>query len=349
MSAETNKTYAVGAFVPEKDQEKARRTGSETLRRSDREACESAALDRDYVSFSLFGNDPIYGEFAVINAERIAREYPGWRMVVYHDDSVPASVLDRLTGAGALLIDVQDRPIAHWPGIFWRFDAVTLPGARRVLFRDADSLILPRESDLVKEWVQSGKPFHVIRDWYSHTSLVLAGLWGGYAPYLQDLPKAADDFVTAGKTGKAGAYWSSDQRFLGLWAWPRIKDFALIHDSIHTDLDGVTPFPPAVSDEKGTGALGAFTMRRIDVAFASLKDTQTQDYVLRITDKAGDEICSYPRRLIRGQDSFGLPTHYARAVEGLLWQMCAVIDGEEKRIPLGGQGYGLRVSTAPPP
>jgi ATP synthase protein I len=60
----------------------------------------------------------------------------------------------------------------------WRFLALDDPLAHRILFRDADSVISRREAGAVEQWIASGKRFHMMRDWGSHTALILAELWG---------------------------------------------------------------------------------------------------------------------------------------------------------------------------
>ncbi len=43
---------------------------------------------------------------------------------------------------------------------------------------DADSPIIPREEDAVREWLSGDKIFHVMRDHPSHCVSILGGLWG---------------------------------------------------------------------------------------------------------------------------------------------------------------------------
>jgi hypothetical protein len=101
---------------------------------------------------------------------------------------VPKNIIKRLEKfKNVTLINVTNLKIKNWPGAFWRFIAFKLHNAKYVIFRDADSLISDREAKLVNQWIKSNKPFHIIRDWFTHTDLILAGLWGGYAPFLQNI------------------------------------------------------------------------------------------------------------------------------------------------------------------
>lgn len=135
---------------------------------------------KQIISFSLFGNRAEYIEPAVMNTELAAAVYPGWVCRFYVDGSVPEPALQRLRGNGAEIVRVPPE-LENWPGTMWRFLALDDAEAARVIFRDADSVISPREARAVAEWVQSGRCFHTLRDGGTHTELVLAGLWGALA------------------------------------------------------------------------------------------------------------------------------------------------------------------------
>lgn len=141
---------------------------------------------KQIISFSLFGNRAEYIEPAVMNTELAAAVYPGWVCRFYVDGSVPEPALQRLRGNGAEIVRVPPE-LEGWPGTMWRFLALDDAEAARVIFRDADSVISPREARAVAEWVQSGRCFHTLRDGGTHTELVLAGLWGALAGAVPDM------------------------------------------------------------------------------------------------------------------------------------------------------------------
>jgi hypothetical protein len=172
----------------EGDYEASQRLGTEALIEQDEWVRAQAAIAIHVVSYSLYGNDPLYGEGAVLNVQAIHALLPNWQVRIYHDDSISPQLILRLQQAGAQTLRVADLGIAHWPGTFWRFHVVSDPHVDRVLFRDADSQFSMREMSLVEEWLQSPYPFHVIRDWYTHVELILAGLWGAHASYLAQMP-----------------------------------------------------------------------------------------------------------------------------------------------------------------
>lgn len=135
-----------------------------------------------YVSFSLWGDKPIYNIGAIRNAELMSEIYPDWKMVLYYDTSVPNDTITKLQELDVKTILFSDNTIY---GMFWRFFAVDIPDCEYAIFRDADSRISMREKLAVDEWVKSGKSLHVMRDHPYHRIPagnnqlgILGGMWG---------------------------------------------------------------------------------------------------------------------------------------------------------------------------
>ena len=135
-----------------------------------------------YISFSLWGNLPIYNVGAIKNAELWKTIYPDWQMVVYYDKTVPEKTIDKLNELDVLTIDFTEKNLY---GMFWRFFAVDLPESEFCIFRDTDSRITLREKMAVDEWINSGKTLHVMRDHPYHGIPfgsdrlgILGGMWG---------------------------------------------------------------------------------------------------------------------------------------------------------------------------
>lgn len=196
------------------------------------------ARKRNVIAFSLWGDAPRYVETAVHNA-RIAPEiYPSWHCRFYCDDTVPQDVRQQLTTLGATVI-MKARPPMRHGSLFWRFLAAEDPGIDRFLVRDADSLLNVRERVAVDDWLLSGRPFHAMRDWWSHTELLLAGMWGGCGGLLCDLSGQVERYFQRPEVANRAL----DQGFLAQVVWPSIRDHCLIHDDIFGSL-GARPFPP---------------------------------------------------------------------------------------------------------
>ena len=135
-----------------------------------------------YLSFSLWGDKPIYNVGAIKNAELWKEIYPDWKMVVYYDNTSPKETIVKLNEMGVMTIDMSSEKLY---GMFWRFLAVDIDDCEYAIFRDCDSRISLREKLAVDEWINSGKSIHVMRDHPAHRipfgndSLgILGGMWG---------------------------------------------------------------------------------------------------------------------------------------------------------------------------
>jgi hypothetical protein len=179
------------------------------------------------ISFSLYGANPKYCEVAVLNAHLQSEIYPYWTCRFYVDKSVPESVIVRLQDSGSEVIFVDGHEMSRWPGPMWRFSAHD-DGLHRVIFRDADSMISQREAIAVNEWVDSGSLFHHIRDFGSHTELMLAGLWGCVAGALPSMEMAISRFLL----GYTNSAHFADQYFLRSEVWPYVQGNLMSHDSV---------------------------------------------------------------------------------------------------------------------
>ena len=225
------------------DDAEARRYGERSLQIKDELACSSSsaystpdvpppAFDpavptENVIAFSLWGSDERYLAGALRNAKLAPDIYPGWRCRFYVDDTVPEETLSELSLHGSDIVRME-RPNTFFGGLFWRFHVACDPGIKRFLVRDADSVINVQERIAVDEWLASDRYFHIMRDHFSHTDLILAGLWGGVGnvfPSLQTLlaKYPPDRFVTR----------NVDQDFLRMSIWPTVKQNCLIHDSLY--------------------------------------------------------------------------------------------------------------------
>lgn len=194
---------------------------------------------RNIIAFSLWGDGRKYTDGAVANAELAPTIYPGWTCRFYMDATVPEAVGTRLAACGAQVqMMTRKNP---FDGLFWRFLPINDGHTRHFLVRDADSVINVREKAAVDEWLASGKAFHVMRDWWTHTEVMLAGLWGGVGGVLPPLPALLKGFQSP-----ALANWHVDQWFLRQMVWPTARQSCLIHDSKYRAL-GAKDFPAGSS------------------------------------------------------------------------------------------------------
>jgi len=184
------------------------------------------ARDKNIIAFSLYGAQPRYCETLVENIKAAAELYPHWRCRVYLDDSVPEHVWQRLRDAGAQLRDMSgDKDI--FPTL-WRFLVMDDPLVERFIVRDADSLVSERESAAVQAWLASPYHFHHMRDYFTHTELLLAGMWGGVNGVFPRVEPLIKNFIASYQ----GAERFTDQYFLKAVLWPTVRESILNHDEL---------------------------------------------------------------------------------------------------------------------
>lgn len=195
------------------------------------------ARERNIIAISLYGADPKYTDGAIRNVRAALHLFPEWTCRIYHDHSVPQPVIAQLALEGAELMTVHNMPAARF-GTFWRFLVAEDQAIDRFLVRDCDACLSLRERVLVDEWLASEHHFHVIRDGFTHTDIVLAGMWGAVRGALPAMIPAIRDFCRTAPFSR-----TADQAFLREWGWQRIRTSVLIHDACFGAL-GARPFPP---------------------------------------------------------------------------------------------------------
>ena len=197
-----------------------------------------ARPEQNVIAFSLWGDAPRYLDGALRNVEAADRLYPGWRCRFYLDPTVPEGTVKQLASGGVDIVRMP-RHRNFYEGLFWRFRVAEDDTVRRFLVRDCDAVINPREQAAVEEWLSSDRYFHVMRDYYTHTELILAGLWGGVGGILP-IGKLITDFTRSGAGG--AIVRTIDQIFLRRMVWPLVRGSLMTHDDRHRVL-GARDFP----------------------------------------------------------------------------------------------------------
>jgi len=191
---------------------------------------------KNIISFSLWGDDPVYTHGAIVNAQIAPHVYAGWRCRFYCDDSVPVAILDELRRLGSEVHIVRDPKLLPLKPL-WRFLVSDDETVDRFICRDADSRVNIQEAVAVDDWIRSGAPFHVMRDHVYHMEVILAGMWGGVTRVLPNIRELAEVAMSYNRNK-----WN-DQEFLRDVVWPLIRDHAKVHDSVFR-FRGADDFPP---------------------------------------------------------------------------------------------------------
>lgn len=181
---------------------------------------------RKIISFSLYGDNPIYTIGCIRNAELKTCYFKDWEMWVYHNDSVPIAVLDRLAELGVILVNTKKDE--GFFGSMWRFMAAQADGDGYFISRDCDSRISLRDEISVNEWISSGRDFHIIRDHpVGHGWVMNAGMWGCRLGVVKDMPQMVTNYVS---TNNRPSDKSIDQCFLRDVIYPIACGSLLLHD-----------------------------------------------------------------------------------------------------------------------
>lgn len=190
---------------------------------------------KQIVSFSLYGNNPRYTDGAIANAKLMRTIYPGWSMLVFHDNSVPENIFKILRKYGAELRDMSKQ---NMNAMSWRF--TVSENVARFCARDIDSRLSQREKLAVDEWILSGKKFHVMRDHPSHSlHPISGGMWCASEAGIRQIQRILF-------TLPSGNQYMQDMDWLNTYLWPIVKKSVLQHDSFSCDrFGGGLPFPTA--------------------------------------------------------------------------------------------------------
>jgi hypothetical protein len=192
------------------------------------------------ISFSIWGSNPKYTLSAFKNIELAKKLYSDWICRFYVDETVPKEIREDLHDEAEII--VMPRSDGNY-GMFWRFLPLDDLEVERFIVRDTDSRLNIRERAAVKEWEESGKCFHLMRDNKSHNVVPICGaMWGatkdfrpGYENLLKKWLSLNGHRVFSHPRGK---YFYTDQLFLAEIIWPLIINKHIAHESVLSTYPG---------------------------------------------------------------------------------------------------------------
>jgi len=184
------------------------------------------------ISFSLWGSDPKYCVGAIRNLFASKYIYPDWKCRFYVANSVPRNIVSAIFDNGGEVVEKDSA--GDWSSMFWRFEAGADQNCDAVIFRDTDSRLNIREALAVKEWINSGKSFHIMRDHPFHGYKILGGMWGIRPRSVPKFSQILSSFVPKNEYG-------TDYKFFGEVLFDKIGNDKLTHDEFFEK----KPFPVA--------------------------------------------------------------------------------------------------------
>jgi len=192
---------------------------------------------KNIISFSLWGDHPMYWKGAIENIKLAKEFYPGWICRFYIDKNSNEDLINTIKGDNVEVLLVDSKDSFH--GMFWRFWASEDSDVDVFLSRDCDSRISKREVSAVNEWLNSDKDFHIMRDHPYHTVPILGGMWGSRNGLMSKI-KLSKMIESWNRYSTKGI----DQDFLGKFVYPLIIDNCLEHSEFGLKYGGlITPFP----------------------------------------------------------------------------------------------------------
>lgn len=193
------------------------------------------------ISFSLWGKKPFYTQGAIENVKLQPKIYPGWTCRFYYDETVPNETIKELNDLGAETI-IMPKSDGNF-GMFWRFLPLDDIYIDRFIVRDTDCRLNPREADAVREWEESGKIFHIMRDNQWHNVVpICGGMWGATYEFRPKYQQMLEDWLRKNQHRifghPRGKYFYIDQSFLQERIWPLIINKHIAHESIPSNWSG---------------------------------------------------------------------------------------------------------------
>lgn len=272
--------------------------------------------ERNIIAFTLFGDSPRYCEAAIANVLAAKELFPHWRCRVYLDETVPTSIQQRLRDAGAQIMDMSGAAQDGVHPLMWRFLVVDDPEVDRYLIRDADSLLSEREQAAVEQWVTGDTWFHHMRDYFTHTELILAGLWGGCRGGLMPLKPLMQAWLAR----QADVTRFADQIFLREIVWPTLRQSVLNHDEWF-DFHGAVPFPAHAPVRWRTEHFHVGSNASFQAISGVSAKARGERQGWRVLDEQGTEICAYSTQVKDGEWVADLPFFIIEPIASGQWRV----------------------------
>lgn len=197
------------------------------------------------IAYSLWGDGEMYWQGALKNIEQVKKYFPGWICRFYIDDTCKPELIETLKDCEIVMVKSKD----SFEGMFWRFLAAEDTKVDVFLSRDCDSRFSDREIAAIKEWLESDKDFHIMRDHPYHTVPILGGMWGCRNGILRNI-----NFSKSIEAWNKFSIKGCDQDYLGSQIYPLIKDKAMEHSEFGLQFGGeIRPFPTQRIDYEYVG------------------------------------------------------------------------------------------------
>ena len=211
------------------------------------------------ISFSLYGSHKIYTYGAIENAILAQKLYPDWICRFYYNFTVDSKIIIALKKfQNVELIEMKTHK--GYANMAWNLKPLFEENIDIVLCRHTDSRINHKEVAAVKEWLQSDKDFHIMRDHQYHSVKILANSFGCRNKLLVPLKNVYDNYLFSNSE-------FIDREFLFDKIYPYVSKSIFAHDERFNFESDRHPFPKT----NYTGFQGE-VIENIDIACKFLEE-----------------------------------------------------------------------------
>jgi hypothetical protein len=165
------------------------------------------------ISFSIWGNKPMYCVGAIRNAQLAKEIFPEWTCYFFYNNTVPKIYIEALNAFdNTITHEITDSSYGAW----WRF--YPMIEGNVVLSRDTDSRLSHREKRIVDDWMASDYKLCVMRDHIRHYDFnILSGMWG--------IKDGMSSTIYKGMESKLGEnYYAAEQIYVSNTIWPAYEN-----------------------------------------------------------------------------------------------------------------------------
>ena len=272
--------------------------------------------NKKIISFSVYGDNPIYLKGAETNIDEAEKIYPDWICRFYCTKDIEN--LQTLLKDERCEVVVLDSPI--WP-MYWRFFVIDDPMVEVMISRDSDSVVGQKEKSAVEDWLNKKENFHTMHDFDSenaHAKIVMGGMWGLKTKALKGITNLIDLYA---KTFNYEWQYSQDQDFLEKYLFTLFKNDCIDHSS-HNNIkwSHSIPFPESENNKYG-GFVGdrisPFQTGKINV-YSHSKDSN-KIYLFCHQSKSDFESCHALIRYMSEQyEEIIVPSKHVDLLAGLI-------------------------------
>lgn len=183
------------------------------------------------ISFTVFGNNPIYDIGLLKNLDLAKKIYQGWDCWVYCPKDYHLIPELEKRNCKVFTLGSLDKEILQ---TMWRFIPMFVSDLEIMIARDCDARLTQREFDCVKRFEESNYNFQILRDHDAHFShSIMAGMFGckpnkiknyvhEYTMFIDNVQTNSEDFSNFTKYLYNGIGY--DELFLAKYIYNDIKD-----------------------------------------------------------------------------------------------------------------------------